>query len=677
VAPEDSDRGEEEEEAAEPALMAAPPPDRIVWKTSPEPTEAPAEPDGAVGPLLFLLFRLIGLVALPFLLLHPRARRHVVGLAAPDPGFVWIHGASAGEHVAAKALARVIGPEVFRTSSSWRTRVLGAFPAPLDLPFVIEPWLDRARPRLLVLVEAELWPGWIKGCERRGIPVVVVNARPGRGTDRLRRLHGAWRWLTRAVQFVPQTETGDLKLSAEIRDATFALGRAAFVAGSTREGDEEKVLAAWRTLPEPRPLLVLAPRHLARVPEVEKLLAEEKWRRRSDGFDGETEVLVLDTMGELGGLYKQARAAFIGGTFDSAVGGHSPAEALQAGLPVIRGPYAHANPAAWSAGIVLTGDLANAMRTALRLGPQAPATNAAAERAASLLPDGHTPPSTIARPLLLPVARLLVRDRPPPRQERAPIPVVSVGSLVAGGAGKTPVARWLAERIDGAWIVGRGYRRGGGAGVRTTGELGDELEMLSRAGIRVVSSPDRLAGVREAAAEGARLAILDDGFQHRRLHRDLDVVCIDARWPDGRGPIPAGEAREPWGALERADWVWVNHGPFEVTWTEPTVTAQHVARDWLIDGKPAPLSAVAEPVDVVCGVAHPEGFLSTLLRLGLEIRSFRAVGDHRPLGALAPGTVVTEKDAARLPVGAPVRVLRMDLEVDGAEPLLDAIRGLL
>jgi tetraacyldisaccharide 4'-kinase len=424
-------------------------------------------------------------------------------------------------------------------------------------------------------------------------------------------------------------------------------------------------------------LLVIAPRHLARVPEIERLLAGEKWRRRTEGFDGDTEIVLLDTMGELGGLYHQARAAFIGGTFDSALGGHSPAEALQAGLPVIRGPYAHANPAAWSAGIVLTGDLANAMRTALSMGPQTPATSNAAERAAAWLPEGHTPLSTTARPWLLPIARLVVRVRDPARVERAPIPVVSVGSLVAGGAGKTPVARWLAERIEGAWIVGRGYRRGGSGGVRTSGDLGDELEMLARAGVNVVSSPDRLAGVREAAARGARIAILDDGFQHRGLHRDLDVACVDARWPDGRGPIPAGEAREPWEALARAHWIWVNHGPMESAWTQPTVFARHVPRDWIIDGQPAPLSAVSDAVDVACGIARPEGFLSTLLRMGLEVRSFRTVGDHRALGMLEPGTVVTEKDAARLPVGAAVRVLRMDLQVEGGEPLLTAIRGLL
>jgi tetraacyldisaccharide-1-P 4'-kinase len=114
----------------------------------------------------------------------------------------------------------------------------------------------------------------------------------------------------------------------------------------------------------------------------------------------------------------------------------------------------------------------------------------------------------------------------------------------------------------------------------------------------------------------------------------------------------------------------------DATWTKPTVTARHVARDWILDGRPAPLSAVSDPIDVVCGIARPEGFLSTLLRLGLEVRTFRAVGDHRPLGRLEPGTVVTEKDAARLPPDAPVRVLRMELQVEGAEPLLDAIRRL-
>jgi 3-deoxy-D-manno-octulosonic-acid transferase len=478
MAAEDAHREEEE------ALMAVPPPDRIVWKTSPEAREVPEAPEGASGPLLFLLFRLVGLLALPFLLLHPRARRHIVGLAAPDPGFVWIHGASAGEHVAAKALARVIGPEIFRTSSSWRTPAVGAFPAPLDLPFVIEPWLDRARPCMLVLVEAELWPGWIKGCERRGIPVVVVNARLGRGTERLRRLRTAWHWLTRSMQFVPQAETGDLKLSAEIRDATFALGRAAFVAGSTREGTGS-VLAAWRTLPEPRPLLVLAPRHLARVPEVERLLVGEKWRRRTRTFGGDTDVLLLDTMGELGGLYRQARAAFIEWHIRRGAGRAVPRRG--AASRASRDPWAvrALEPAAWSAGIVLTGDLANAMRTALRLGPQVPVTDASAERAASMLPERAHPAAHRGAPWLLPIARMLVRDRPPARVERAPIRSCRSDRSWRAARAKRP-SRAGSQRgstARGSSVAVPARRVGD---VRTSGDLGDELEMLGRAGLNVI-----------------------------------------------------------------------------------------------------------------------------------------------------------------------------------------------
>ena len=86
----------------------------------------------------------------------------------------WLHGASAGEHQAARALA--VGLQsaegAFRTSSSWRTPVLGAFPAPLDLPGLPGRWLDAFRPGRLVLIEAELWPGWLWACRRRGIPVV-------------------------------------------------------------------------------------------------------------------------------------------------------------------------------------------------------------------------------------------------------------------------------------------------------------------------------------------------------------------------------------------------------------------------------------------------------------------------------------------------------------------------
>ncbi len=680
--------------------------------------EEEAPPDLAerlAGAAFLAAWRLVGLLALPAALLHPGLRRHVVGLPAPEPGWNWLHGASAGEHLAARALAPYLAEGAWRTSLSPRTPVAGAFPAPLDLPFVVGRWLDRARPARLILVESELWPGWIAAARARGIPVAVVNARPSRGTARWRRLGPLWRWLTRGVRFIPQSETGDLKLAARLGAATFELGRDAFIAASTRPGDEERVIAAWKRLPErigrlPRPMLVLAPRHLDRVPEVARLLDASglRWARRTAGWSPDVDVLLLDTLGELATLFPQARAAFVGGTFDARIGGHSPAEAFLAGLPVVHGPHTHANPEAWSQGIALAVPegpdlperLAKAIRSALSVGPRAVPANESAMRAAALLPEPRTPRETPARPWLRPLVpawRVLHALAPSRRLPPEPAggPVVSVGALSAGGAGKTPVAGWLAERIPGAWVVGRGYRRGGDGGVRVglPGEppaapLGDELEMLRRRGVPVVSAPDRLAGAREAFRRGARLVVLDDGFGHRRLARDLDVLCIDARWPDGRGPIPVGTRREPWSAARRAGVLWLHHAPDgEDDGAAPRVTplpGQLLVRSrlrpagWLVAGRRLPLEAVTGEVDVAVGIARPEGFFSALLRLGLTVRSWRVVRDHGALdpAALPEGCVVTEKDAARLPPDAPVRALLVDLEVEGAEPLLARLRAL-
>ncbi len=683
---------------------------------APDPLDARVE---RLGPLLDALWRLIGLLALPLLLLHPRARRYILDLPAPEPGWIWLHGASAGEHVAARALAAALPPEVWRTSSSWRTPVPGAFPAPLDLPWVVERWLDRARPRLLVLVEGELWPGWLAGCRRRGIPVVVVNARAGRGTARLRARPLIWRWLTRGVRFIGQEETGDLKLSTQLRAATLELGRPTLVAGSTRPGDERAVLSAWALLPAPRPLLVLAPRHLDRASEVEGLALEmgvriaRRTRLGEAGLSVETEVLLLDTIGELAGLYRGAKAAFIGGTFDPDIGGHSPAEPFAAGLPVVHGPATHANPVAWTQGIALRVSgldpevLSRALRSALALGPRPPPQDEAAARCAAMLPEGRTPPEAPLHPRLrplVPVWEILVRSSRDfaAEPERVEVPVVSVGALVAGGAARTPTAGWIAGQIPGAWVVARGYGRAGGDEVRVglPGEagsaeaLGDELEMLRRRGIPVISAPDRVEGAREAARRGARLVVLDDGFQHRRLARDLDLVCVDARWPDGRGPIPVGWRREPWSALERAHWLWVSHGlpglppgadplPEELRAavpllsTLPRVRARWEPTGWLHRGERLPLAARRGPARVFAGLARVEGFVCALLSLGVEIEALTVGPDHGSFHTVPPGAVMTEKDAARLPPDAEVWALCLAPRLVGEDRLLRRIRELL
>ncbi len=653
--------------------------------------------DRLLGALFFAAWRLVGLLAWPVLVALPAARRHVWGVPAPTPGRVWLHGASAGEHRAVAALRPALD-RVWPTVSSWRTPVPTAFPAPLDLPFVVEGWLDRARPRLLVLVESELWPGWLVGCRRRGIPVVVVNARDGRGTGRWPR--ALRRWLLAGVTVLPQAETGDLKLAAPPVDGLRVPGPL-LVGASTRAGDEARLLAAWQQLPAPRPRLLLAPRHADRFDAVARLLddAGVTWERRSTKGDRTSDVVLLDTLGELAGILPQADAVFVGGTFDAALGGHSPAEATAAGVPVVGGPMRAANPAAWAASRVFpveedTPDaLRDALAAALGAGRGVPPPSDAVARVVAALPVGATPPETPARPWLAPLVPVVAalgqrRAGWSGAVERVDVPVVSVGAITAGGSGKSPLAGWIAAQVPGAWVVGRGYRRpGGGADVRIglPGEapprpLGDELEMLRRRGIPVVSAPCRVAGARAAAAHGARLVVLDDGFQHRRLHRDLDIVCLDRRWPTGRGRIPVGTGREGLDALHRADWIVAfnpDGPPLPTLPVRPLVAARLVPRAWRTPSGELPLDAARGPAPVVTGIARPSAFLATLVDLGVAVGPLTLLPDHAPLGAVPPGALMTEKDAARLPPDADVRALVCDLVVEEGDALRAAVRALV
>lgn len=628
---------------------------------------------------------------------HPRLRRHVLGVPHPVPGHTWIHGASAGEHQAAQALARAVDGPVWRTSSSPRTQVIGAFPAPSPAPLTVGRWLDLARPSRLILVESDIWPTWIRACKRRGIPVALVQARVSTGLRRWRWLAPVWRGMMHQVVILRQEHFGDLKVAAPVVHASRRLPSGCVLAVSTRAGDADRVLGAWQRL-DPRPPLVLAPRHQALVAPTERAvqaagLSSVLWSAAGPVPSGS--VLIIDTRGELPSLVGDAAAVVVGGTWDAALGGHSPAEATAAGLPVVAGPERHANPVAWQeARVVDAPTLVEALSLALSLPRAPPPPSTVPGRVAQSLPAPVLPAERSTRPWLWPLvplvrsvgARRKAWSGPP---QRVAVPVISVGGLTAGGSGKTPVAGFLAQNLPGAVVVARGHRRAwSGPRVRMgwphtepSFDLGDECELHRRWGVPVVSAPDRVEGARQAVENGAQVVILDDGFQHRRLARDLDIVCIDARWPAGGGPIPVGTAREPLAALHRADLIWLhNQGPVPpwVPSSLPLVRSRLVPVGWRLGARFAPLSAVSGVVDVAVGIARPAGLLCMLQRLGLEVRSVRDVGDHGHLGQLPPGTVVTEKDAARLPQGADVRVLVCRLDVDGID-LLQAVlasRGL-
>ena len=205
--------------------------------------------------------------------------------------------------------------------------------------------------------------------------------------------------------------------------------------------------------------------------------------------------------------------------------------------------------------------------------------------------------------------------------------------------------------------------------------------MLRRRGIPVVSSPDRIAGARLAQQHGAQLIFMDDSYQNRSLARNLDIVCIDQRWPYGRGRIPVGTGRASWNSLQKTDWIWLHHpvpsgAPVPEYPDRPTIHARNRPIGWRIHGQDEPLSAVSGPVDVVVGIARPEAFLCTLLDLGLELRSVRILPDHASLPDLPAGCVMTVKDAARLPPNANIKALIMGLDIEGETNLLNEIRGL-
>jgi len=519
----------------------------------------------------------------------------------------------------------------------------------------------------------------------------------------------------------PVPVVGDLKAEAPFKQASLRLSRVRIIAGSTRPGDEAALLRALPCLPG-RPLLVLAPRHRERFDEVAQLLARSglTWQRRSQlerpRLPEGTRVLLLDTVGELAGLYEGASAAFVGGSFDASIGGHSAAEAARAAVPVVHGPQVSSNASSFARArcfpAVEPGELAGALAAAMQAERPAPALGAAAERALDLiapLAAAPVPPGSWHRPLawpLVPAYRAAAALRRRRARATGPLPVISVGNLASGGTGKTQVVGLLARRLRALGlkpaVLSRGYGRAPGgptlrdsvAGPADGAFLGDEPAMLATQGLLVVSCPDRLQGAGRARELGADLVLLDDGLQQRQLAVDLDLVVLDAREPLAGGPIPVGELREPPEALRRADLLWVNHGPLPASlqrFSPPDgalVLARTVARGWRDHGGgwlPLHQGPKGE-VLVLAGIARPGGFLRGLRGLGLLPAVRELYPDHQRWTAAqlqrvrhrAGGLpiVTTEKDLARLPASLGALALVVELELlSGAAALDQRLRG--
>ncbi len=314
----------------------------------------------------------------------PLKLRLGLGLPPVPRGGVVAHAVSVGEVTVARALLSELRrrrPQVplilSATTATGLQLASGAqvadvtLPFPLDLPGPTRRFLSATKPRLFVLVETELWPEMLAACGEAGIPVVLVNARiSDRSFPRYKLLVPLLRQLLAPLTLaLAQTEedaarlvalgvppekvrvTGNIKfdvtpakplapeLASRLRHV--ASGRPILVAGSTMPAEEKQVLAAWKSL-QPRPLLLLAPRHPERAQEVLELCRQWEVRavRRSPlpPTNGTVDVVVLDTVGELAALYELATVAFVGGSLVP-TGGHNPIEPARFAVPVVSGPH--------------------------------------------------------------------------------------------------------------------------------------------------------------------------------------------------------------------------------------------------------------------------------------------------------------------------------------------------
>jgi tetraacyldisaccharide 4'-kinase len=279
------------------------------------------------------------------------------------------------------------------------------------------------------------------------------------------------------------------------------------------------------------------------------------------------------------------------------------------------------------------------------------------------------------------------------RPVRVRVPVISVGNLTVGGAGKTPVTLELAQRLSRRGrrpaVLSRGYGRRSREPLEVMPDArveaaGDEPLLLARRGCRVYVGAGRAALAQLAIQRGADVLLLDDGLQHHALARDLDVIVADASNPFGNGRLlPAGPLREPGSALQR-----VRLG---VVW----FTRCDLPRDPRtveLSAFPAIESAYEGQADVrgrrvflFAAIARPESFVATVSALGAEIAGTRWFRDHhlftpveladlrrQAVGALL---LTTEKDLMRIADPGDIAAVRIDVRILRGEDVLERALG--
>lgn len=739
---------------------------------------------------------------------------------------IWVHAASVGEIVATSPLVRefrkafpttpILVSVVTTGGYEMANRIIKDADAiiyfPLDLPFLASRVVNRIRPRVFLPVETELWPNFLKKAKQLDVPVMMVNGRiSDRSVKQYKYLFGMLREMIGTVKcFAMQssidadyimrlgaprelvTVTGNTKFDqaytsvspderAElIQELGLSGASHIMIAGSTHRGEEELVLAAFRAVREQEPgvRLIIAPREVLRTMEVEHLCRRAGFtvntrKNLQQGSEGGEDIVILDTVGELGRVYGLGDVIYIGGSL-VAHGGHNILEPAAHGKAIIVGNQmfnfkdihalfrSHDAVVTVANGEELTretlrlfGDPAERERLVRETLAIIDENKGASEKSAKILVEmlenyesrrairaqrrtlGHRVQATqkvanlqtyfidlvhdkevrgLWRRLIMTVFYLfsliygqLVNLKLSMyhigwfKKERLTCFVISLGNVTVGGTGKTPTAQHLAREIrDMGYrvaILNRGYRAKwrGAVGIVSDGHAlkmdaetaGDEAFMLAKhlPNVPVLIGPERAVTGRYAIEHfGAQVAILDDGYQHWQLERDMDILLVDAVNVFGNGYLlPRGTLREPLSHIDRADVCLMTKvdqaapGAIEYIWEtfrsynqdglilESIHQPRQFVRlaDWYEDiaAGGVPVTELrGKKVLAVSAIGNPASFEQTLADLGIEIVESMRYPDHHDYGEKdmaevlyraetlgVEAIIITEKDAVKVP----------------------------
>ncbi len=306
-------------------------------------------------------------------------------LKSPELGenVIMVHGVSVGEIIALENLTKKIkasfpdykivvttgtktGQDIAHKKYAEIADYITYFP--FDIPFAVNSFLNKIKPSVVLIAETELWPNFAYLCNKKDIPLFVINGRISDSTfNAYRRLKFFFKHILSnysglytqsledrekliAIGANPETTEfmGNLKFDVKKLDTNIEIGKGSnklIIAGSTHKGEDEIVLEAFKNIKSkvPNAKLLHVSRHLERIPDIVEIIKTTGltygFRSKDDTF-AEKDIILLDTMGELGKMYSICDFAFIGGSFNK-TGGHNPLEASVYNKPVITGPCIH------------------------------------------------------------------------------------------------------------------------------------------------------------------------------------------------------------------------------------------------------------------------------------------------------------------------------------------------